>query len=222
MQGKINSILDKKEEELKTLIGKYSSAGLLLGLSEIVRDYKSKSSSYMFFRDLPYNILLFISAGVANMAIRWSNPFRGKTTPTFRECRYIIDNVKTYLLLDPISFDESIKESFYQSHPALLLLRITGLQFTFNTSYWGQFARPYLIYQEIPKSMSKSEIYTTFDFEAGFREVYGVSLDDFIKIGFVAWSFSISKNFAFTRENFIWARESKINLPDEITILKAL
>jgi hypothetical protein len=129
--------------------------------------------------------------------------------------------VTQYQIADPLGFNESIQENYYDSNPVFTLLRIFGNQAPYCIDFFGQQARPLLLFQEIPKEIAGSKRGTKFDLESSFYEISGVPLTDFINVGYVSFAAAHS-NDGFTRGYFEKARSQGFNLPKGNLILPAL
>jgi hypothetical protein len=87
----------------------------------------------------------FVLGGAALFAIRYCKP--GQMAPNYRTLQWRIvdrltDLVTQYQIADPLGFDESIRENYYDSNPVFTLLRIFGNQAPYSITFFGQQARP--------------------------------------------------------------------------------
>ena len=66
---------------------------------------------------------------------------------------YLAHLVTQYLLADPLTFDKSILKRFQNSNPVFAMLRIVGNQFPYNVNLFGQYARPMILFNDLPKQL---------------------------------------------------------------------
>jgi hypothetical protein len=180
----IQSLEDLNNLELliKTTFKKISLGDVLYSLYHL-RQHPSVYSSNQEFPD-------FIIAGVTLLAIRFcpsSNPF--KKIKYCHDIKYLIDLSWKYLSADPITFDKKIESEFIESNPVFMLLRLANNQFTFKPYISSQFARAFILFDEIPKTLVSSSKKAKFDLEKKFNDINGVSLFDFIFTGFCIYTF---------------------------------
>lgn len=131
---------------------------------------------------------------------------------------YLAHLVTQYLLADPLTFDKSILKRFQNSNPVFAMLRIVGNQFPYNVNLFGQYARPMILFNDLPKQLAGRPSIPSFDFEDSFFKITGFSIADFVKVGFLAY---IAAEFskAFTRGYFEKARSQGIKVPHDTEIL---
>jgi len=165
----------------------------------------------------PIRLEPFMIAGAAMFTLRYCSPrpFRKTYRPLPDSelvpfMRLVID----YLLADPLSFDETIQKDYYEANPAFTMLRFAASQFPYNVSYYGQYARSLILYEEVPPKLLGRPDVPRFDLSAAFEALNGVPLTDFVKTGFVAWAGARSSNhLGFSRSYFDKARAQGMDLP---------
>jgi len=199
--------LEAVENKIRLMIQQHDLENVLLGL----RQASDKLEPFMI-------------AGITLFAIRHCTA--GHRTPTYRALELsrlapLADLVTQYLLTDPLTFDPTIQQDFYNSNLAFTMLRLVGSQMPYNISLFGQHAQPLILYHEIPKQLAERINIPRFDFEASFEKINGVSLTDFIKAGFAAF-IAAKSHQGFTRSYFERARSEGINLPEDKDIVLAL
>ena len=166
----------------------------------------------------------FMIAGLALFITRFCSPSKvsQKIKPyKIKDFRYLIHLSNLYLLSDPITIDEKLEEDFNKQNPVFMRLRIASSQFPFEPSIFGDFARPFYLYHEIPKQLSGLDNIPEFDFESRFRDITGVSVLDFITIGYILFAAS-SRHFTFSRSYFKKCRQYGFNLPNDQAIRSIL
>lgn len=174
----------------------------------------------------PIKLEPFIIAGAAMFALRYCppRPFR-KTYSSLPDSELIplLRLVSDYLLADPLSFDETIQDEYYEANPVFTFLRFVASQFSFNVGYYGQYARSLILYEELPLKLSGRPNVPQFDLPAAFEGLNGVSPTDFVKVGFMAWAATNSGNqLGISRSYFDRARAQGIDLPSDGEILDVL
>lgn len=192
--------LDKLELKIRQEISKYRLGDVLYSL------YQRKDS-------LPPSI----AAGVALFAVRFSEPSIVSQKIKLLNIDTIIRLVEDYLLAEPITFDQELENNFMSSHPAFVMLRVAYSQWPFKVSEFSQFSRPILLYHEIPNSLVGKAGIPKFDIHKEFLALNGVSIHEFINIGFAASAFA-KNNFAFSLNLFAKVRSQGISLLDDQAI----
>lgn len=162
----------------------------------------------------------FITAGIALFAVRFSQPSLVTQNLRLVNIHPIIKLVSDYLLADPITFDKEIHDNFIDSNPVFLMLRLVYSQFPFNISPFSQFSRPMLLYYDIPNRLAGQTGIPKFDLPKEFENLNGVSIPEFIMIGFVASAFA--NDFKFSLNSFEEKRSQGINLPDNKVISQVI
>ncbi len=198
--------LERLESTIKSALKKIKLGDALNAL------YVAKSNST--------EITPFMVAGFALFAARFCSPSKvsQKIKPyDIRKFRDLIHLSNNYVLSDPITFDKNLKEEFITQNPVFLLLRIASSQFPFQPSLFSSFAQPFYLYNEIPQQLSGLPDIPNFDFDSKFQDITGVSVLDFITIGFIIFATSAS-HFSFTRSYFQKFRKKGISIPDAKTI----
>lgn len=196
--------LDKLELKIRQKISKFRLGDVLYSL------YGTKDT-------LPP----FIAAGVALFAVRFSPPSLVTQNRKSVNIQPIIKLVSDYLLADPITFDQDIHDNFINSNPVFLILRVVCSQFPFDVSRFSQFSRPMLLYYDIPNSLAGQKGIPNFELQQEFENLNGVSIPEFISIGFAASAFA-SNNFTFSLNLFEQVRLRGINLPDNKVISQVI
>ena len=174
----------------------------------------------------PIRLEPFMIAGAAMFALRYcpSRPFR-KTYKPLPDSELVpfLRLVNDYLLADPLSFDETIQEDYYEANPVFTFLRFVASQFPYNVGYYGQYARSLILYEELPPKLAGRTGVPRLDLPAAFEALNGVSLMDFVKVGFVAWAAARSANqLGFSRSYFDKARAQGMDLPPDEEVLDVL
>ena len=174
----------------------------------------------------PIRLEPFMIAGAAMLALRYCppRPFRKTYRPLpDSELVPFLRFVNDYLLADPLSFDETIQEDYYEANPVFTFLRFVASQFPYNVGYFGQYARSLILYEELPPKLAGRPGVPRFDLPAAFEALNGVSLTDFVKVGFVAWAAARSANhLGFSRSYFDKARAQGMDLPPDGEMLDML
>jgi hypothetical protein len=166
----------------------------------------------------------FVIAGMTLFGIRFALPpikryASVKHIPP-EEFNLIAHLVTEYLLADPSSFLPSIKSTYHGSVLTPVVLRHVGNQFPFNETFWGQGGRSIYLFKEIPKTLKLKG--NKFDLNAAFSKLYGVSLEDFISVSYVAFSAANANRnkgqVGFSGGYFQKARDQGMALPDGVTV----
>lgn len=192
--------LDKLEFKIRQQISKYRLGDVLYSL------YQRKDS-----------LRPSIAAGVALFAVRFSEPSIVSQKIKLLNIDTIIRLVDDYLLAEPITFDQELENNFMGSNPDFVLLRLAYSQLPFEVSEFSQFSRPILLYHEIPNSLVGKAGIPKFDINEEFLSLNGVSIHEFINIGFAASAFA-KDNFAISLNKFEEVRSQGISLPDDKAI----
>ena len=192
--------LDKLERKIRQKISKFRLGDVLYSLYQIKDSFEP-----------------FIVAGVALFAVRFSEPSIVSQNYNLLNLNTIIRLVSDYLLADPITFDQELENNFMGSNPAFVRLRLAYSQFPFEVSEFSQFSRPILLYHEIPNSLVGKPGIPQFDIHKEFLILNGVSIHEFINIGFAASAFA-KNNFAFSLNLFAKVRSQGISLLDDQAI----
>lgn len=162
----------------------------------------------------------FMVAGTVLFALRYCAPaFRSMraTEPLSMPVLVpILDLVAQFLLSDPIGFDETVPNSLLS-----ILLRTVGNQFPYETDPFGQQARSLILYVDLPKELASRKKKPVFDFAAAFERTNGVSMQDFVDVGFTAFAAAHS-NRSFARDYFDTARRLGVRLPDDGVVSSVL
>lgn len=163
----------------------------------------------------------FVIAGMTLFAFR--NCTAGPKSQEIRylewkRISYLAHLVTEYLLADPLTFDKSILKQFQNSNPVFAMLRMVGNQFPYNVNLFGQYARPIILFNELPKKLAGRSNIPTFNLEDSFFKISGFSIADFIKVGFLAYT-AAEFSKAFTRGYFEKARSQGITVPHDSEML---
>ncbi len=135
----INSIEDLQaaEERLSRVLKRIRLDSALVGLRKL-------GDRPSIGRYPPIRLEPFMIAGAAMFALRYCppRPFRETFRPLpDEELIPFLRLVSGYLLADPLSFDETIQEEYYDANPAFTFLRFVASQFPYDVGYYGQYAR---------------------------------------------------------------------------------
>lgn len=198
--------LENLEQRITDLIRRHPLDALLIG----IRESESKFEA-------------FVRAGISLFAIRYciAGPKIEKVqTVSQKDLTNIAHLVASYLLADPITFDQKERNEFKSSNPIFRVLRLVGHQFPFSTSTFGNHAQPFMLFNNIPNSLKGRCPNYTFDIELAFFDLNGFSISDFIDVCFIIHSVAM-KNNHFTRAYLEKSRE-RLNVPDENTFTKIL
>jgi hypothetical protein len=163
----------------------------------------------------------FQVAGLAMLAVRFSLPSHPATLVKNYNLSPLLIRANSFFLADPIVFDQALSDQFMRENPAFMILRLVSSQFTYEPGLFGEFARAFYLYDEIPSLLNGSEGIPDFDFHSSFQREAGVSVVDFITTSFFAYS--VSKNsFAINTDLFRKARKNGVVLPAQETVRKVL
>lgn len=209
----------QKEQSIIDAVREYSSADLLLAINRVENNRPEKNEGPIDIHSYP-----FIAAALASFATRCSNPHRYEGRSISRsDFKRLSDLVFAFISADPITFDNEIKEEFKGSNPVFALLRIIANQFPFQINLFGFVGQTLLLYDKLPKELEGKKGIPTFDLANIFRDITGLSVRDFVNVGFVAWTGSASKTpNGLTRNYFEIARSEGMKIPDDEGVLHAL
>ncbi len=175
--------LEAIEQEIRSTIRQFSSADLLLAINSTMKE-RAVSGNKPNVPEIPP----FIAAAIAAFAIRFSNPHRGYKNITWSILKKLSDLVFKYLSADPITYDERLADKFHKSNPIFTILRIVGNQFPFEVNTYAFIGQTLLLYGKLPNEIAHKRNVPHFDFYDKFQKITGLSLEDFICCGFVAWA----------------------------------
>ncbi|WP_330204714.1 hypothetical protein [Cyanobacterium sp. Dongsha4] len=171
----------------------------------------------LYVKQKSQNLQPFMVAGFALFAIRFCPPSKSSELIRRYDITSLIDLSNDYYLADPITFDTDLSDEFKDSNPVFMILRLVSSQFPFNQGLFSEFARPALLFDEIPKKLKGLSHIPEFDFENKFQAITGVSVLDFITTGFVIYVVS-KHNFTFSSNYLKKFREKGISIPDDCTL----
>ena len=213
------SKIDKLGSTLIESVRRFSSAELLLAINSVVKNKPNKNEGPIDIQSFH-----FIAAVLASFAIRCSNPHRQEgRTVSQADFKRLFDIAFAFVSADPITFDEQIEGEFKNSNPVFALLRIISSQFPFEKNYFGFIGQTLLLYDKLPKEIDGNKGIPSFDFAYAFRNITGLSVRDFVNIGFVAWTGSESTTTrGLTRNYFEIARLHGMKLPDDDGVLQLM
>ena len=162
----------------------------------------------------------FVFAAITLFAIRFAYPPIRKHEKAYQLAPQafvkIYHLVKTYILAEPSTLSASVNINYRGSTLIPTLLRIVGNQFNFNTEFWGQYSRTLSLFLEMPKKVKSLRNSPEFDIRYAFQELNQVSIEDFIHVGFVAFTAASDKKL-ITGGYFQKAKDQGFRLPkDEI------
>ena len=163
----------------------------------------------------------FAAAGIALFAIRYSlppiaRPHELRTMP-WGELAPLTNLVMQYLITDPATFDPPADDQYHGSTLIPIILRTAANQFPFDVSFWGQYARALKLFHYIPNEMRRTRERQTFDIGAAFEKINGVTLLDFIDVGYGSFAVA-TNNSAFTGGWFQKARDQGMKFDDEVVM----
>ena len=90
--------------------------------------------------------------------------------------------VARFLLSDPVGFDETVPSSLLS-----ILLRTVGNEFPYEADPVGQQARSLILYAALPRELTARKKMPAFGFAAAFERTNGVSVQDYVDIGYTAF-----------------------------------
>lgn len=167
--------LEELEDKIATLIGRYDLDQVLAALRQESEKLKP-----------------FMIAGASLFAIRFALPtiVRGKEIMhlSWEQLAPIVNLSNHYLLADPVSFQPPIEDSYRGSTLIPIFLRIAGNQFPYDFDAFGQWARSLILFNDLPLQLKGRRGIQNFDFNTEFQRITGVSLRDFIDVGFTAYT----------------------------------
>ncbi len=156
----------------------------------------------------------FMIGGTALFAIRFCPPSKTSQLRKNYDIRNIVNISNKYYLADPITFDKDLHDKFMDENPVFLLLRVASSQFPFKPGRFSEFSRPALLFHEIPQQLKNLPGIPEFDLDSKFQAITGVSVIDFITIGFVIYS-ECRGNFSVSQDYFKKMRKKGINVSDQ-------
>jgi hypothetical protein len=166
----------------------------------------------------------FTAAGIAMFAIRYSLPPVARPPElrvmSWSEVAPLASLVEQYLIADPVTFDGQIEDQYHGSTLIPIVLRLTGNQFPYDVSFFGQYARALKLFHFIPQTLGPASVRQYFDIDAAFRKLTGIRVTDFIDVGYGAFAVATSKS-AFTGGWFQKARSQGMRFDDDV-VTKAL
>jgi hypothetical protein len=161
----------------------------------------------------------FTAAGIALFAIRYSLPPIARGTKLYEmpwgELAPIAHLVIQYLIADPVSFEPAVEDDYRNSTLIPIILRTVGNQFPYNVPFFGQYARSLMLFHHIPRQMRGRAGKPDFDFDTAFQSITGVSLVDFIDVGYAAFA-AANGNHGFTGGWFQKAKDQGLNIDDGV------
>lgn len=161
----------------------------------------------------------FTAAGIALFAIRYSLPpiARGNMLyeMPWEELAPVAHLVIQYLLADPVSFEPAVVNDYHDSTMIPIILRTVGNQFPYNIPFFGQWGRSLKLFHYMPQRLQGRIDIPDFDLDSSFQKINGVSLLDFITVGYGAFVAARS-HIGFTGGWFQKARDQGLNFDDEV------
>jgi hypothetical protein len=155
------------------------------------------------------------------LALRFSLPSNPARLIRNYNLSPILIKANSFFLADPIVFDQALSDEFARENPAFMILRLVSSQFPYEPGLFGEFARAFYLYDEIPSRLKGSEGIPGFDFHSSFQKEAGVSVVDFITTSFFAYSVS-KHSFAINTDLFREARKNGVVLPAQKIVRKVL
>lgn len=198
----INSLaeLKKLESQIESVLGN-------LKLGDVLH------SLYILKKSHP-ELQPFMIGGLALFVIRFCPPSKISQSIKKYDIRNLVNISNDYYLADPITFDNDLHDKFIDENPVFMLLRVVSSQFPFKPGLFSEFSRPSLLFHEIPQQLKNLRGIPEFDFDSKFQAITGVSVVDFITIGFVI--FSVCRgNFTVSQDYFKKMRKHGINVSDQ-------
>jgi hypothetical protein len=198
----INSLaeLEKLESTIKSVFRK-------LPLGDVLH-------SLYLLKNCPPELRPFMIGGIALFAIRFCPPSKTSKLIKNYDIHNLVNISNDYYLADPIIFDKDLHDKFIDENPVFMLLRLVSSQLPFEPGLFSEFSRPALLFHEIPQQLQSLAGIPKFDFDSKFQAINGVSVIDFITIGFVIFSASHG-NFAVSQDYFKKLRKHGINVSDQ-------
>jgi len=174
-------------------------------------------------RNADAKIRLFVRAGLAQFAIRYAEPrLSGDTRSiSWEQLEPSARLAASYLVADPIAFDKTIQNEFYSSNPVFAVLRMVGGQFPYEVNIFAKHAQPYFLYGVMPNRVRILQNVPKFDFPSSFEKLTGVTLQEFVDVGFIAWTAAKACK-GFTLGYFDKARFQGMRLPSNLRIQAVL
>ena len=205
MQVNSNDDLDHLELCIRSFMLRHPLDRVLLGLRKLEGRY-------------PPHVL----AGAASFAMRYGVAglgFRGMDGPlSERQLRPVMALVGDYVHADPVAFDKRVASGLLP-----IILRHVGNQFPFAVRPWGQQVRMEILFGELTAELEGAKGIPPFDFKARFQEVTGVSVPQFLDVGFTAYAASKSTDhLGFSRGYFEKARREGMSIPDDDGVQRVL
>ncbi len=197
----INSLaeLENLELTIKSVLGN-------LKLGDVLH------SLYLLKKSSP-ELRPFMMGGAALFAIRFCPPSKTSQLIKNYDIRKIVHISNEYYLADPITFDKDLHDKLIDENPVFMMLRVVSSQFPFEPGLFSKFSRPAVLFHEIPQELKNLPDIPEFDFDSKFKAITGVSVIDFITIGFVI--FSVCRgNFVVSHDYFKKMRKQGINVSD--------
>jgi hypothetical protein len=170
--------------------------------------------SLYLLKKSPPELQPFMVGRFALFAIRFCPPSKTSQLIKNYDIRNLVNVSNDYYLADPITFDKDLHDKFIDENPVFMLLRVVSSQFPFEPGLFSEFARPALLFHEIPQQLQNLPGIPKFDFDSKFQAITGVSVIEFITIGFVIYSASHG-NFAFSQDSFKKMRKQGINVSSQ-------
>lgn len=119
---------------------------------------------------------------------------------------------------DPAGWNPSAPKSLLS-----IMLRHVGNQFPYSVRPTGSWGRAQIMFNELPEAIRQRKNASPFDFHRRFTELTGVSITDFIDIGYVIYSAAKSANhLGFARDYFEKARRDGMTIGDDATVRQVM
>jgi hypothetical protein len=152
-------------------------------------------------RHFPKKLSPFVISGTAMFAIRFCHASNVNKKIAKVDISHILGLVSTYLLEDPIGFDQEIQDNFIEDNPVFTLLRMINSQFSHELSAYGNYARAIYLFHELPKNNTDISS-KKFDFEKSFFAINNCSAIDFLDCAMFIYV-SASNDFAFNLDSYL-------------------
>lgn len=209
------------EEKFRRAIGKHSSCDILAWVHRATAGkLPPESAISKHYRQV--GVPPFFWAGIADRAVRWSNPHRGrKGTMTLRDFEAVFRAAQLFLLADGRVLDDPEELDPVKRTARKWFIRTLSQQTPFMHGFFLEHARIQVVFEEIARGFEAEYPNHAIDFTAKFLDVFGVNVADYIQTHLSIWTMATTESF-FTRADIEAGRLGGINLPPPEIMLKAL
>jgi len=206
----INSIQDfiELDTKINRRLSYYKLHSFLIKIHDIILEHQE---SYKLF---PFTAI----AGIMSKYVILNSDIAGGWSPIFDEdFLYFLNMIFSCSLYDP-EFEGRSQHT--NDDFASLLLRKIGSQVRWNIQLHNLWGRTFYIYGELIKKRDTPDLIRDI-VTSKFEEKFGISLFDFIKLGFMVFCGSQQPG-PMNREYFDVARRQKLPIPGDDTIMTFL